>query len=224
MDLLPYIYSCVNTSYENGVAMKPLAYQYLADENTYTIWDEYIFGNAFLVAPVFTTNHARAIYLPKGKWYNYNDYALEYNGPTTLTENVPLNTIPVFVKENSIFITGQIFQGNSRIWENNSIEEKNIVVHLFPGQVNEQTLFKYVDYCDNDKEKSMVLEHQSDKIVFTSESLGTSSTIELKCAAKPTHILLNKKSVQFTYDETKNVAHVQIDKGTSVQVEVLPPR
>jgi alpha-glucosidase (family GH31 glycosyl hydrolase) len=224
MDLLPYIYSCVNTSYENGVTMKPLAYQYPADENTYTIWDEYIFGSAFLIAPVFTKDHARTIYLPKGKWYNYNDYSKEYNGPTMLAENVPLNTTPVFVKGNSIFITGRIYQGNSRIWENNLGEEKKIVIHLFPGQIDEQTKFNYVDYCDNDKEKSLVLERQADKIIFTSESLGTSATIELKCAAKPVNILVNKRPVQFKYDETKNIARVQIEKNTSVYVEVLPPR
>ena len=51
MDLLPYIYSCVNTSYKNGVVMKPLAYQYLADENTYTIWDEYSFWQCFFSGP-----------------------------------------------------------------------------------------------------------------------------------------------------------------------------
>jgi alpha-glucosidase (family GH31 glycosyl hydrolase) len=220
MELLPYIYSCINTSYEYGVVMKPLAYQYMTDEKTYSIWDEYIFGNAFLVAPVFTKNNTRTIYLPKGNWFAFNDVTKEYHGPATFTENVPLNVTPIFIKGNSIFITGKIFQGNSRIWENGGDVKKDVVIHLFPGQVNEQTNFLYVDYVDNDKEKAMLLKHHSDKIVFTSESLGTNSTIEIKCAAKPARILVNKKSAQFEYDETKNFARIQIEKNKAIDLEM----
>jgi alpha-glucosidase (family GH31 glycosyl hydrolase) len=221
MDLLPYIYSCINTSYENGVVMKPLAYQYLNDENTYMIWDEYIFGNAFLVAPVLTKNNSRTIYLPKGRWYGYNDYNIDYNGPATFTQNVPATAIPVFIKGNSIFITGQIYQGNSRIWENRVSEDKKIIIHLFPGQINEQVTFRYVDYLDNDKEKSMVLERQADKAIFTSEPLRTASTIELKCDMKPSKILLNNKPVDFNYNKTKNTASIQIEENKPIGLKIL---
>ena len=224
IELLPYIYSCVNTSYESGVVMKPLAYQYPADENTYTIWDEYLFGSAFLIAPVLTKNNSRTIYLPKGRWYDYSNYNIEYNGPSTFTQNVPTTATPVFIKGNSIFITGQIYQGNSKIWENSISENKRIIIHLFPGQINEQATFHYVDYCDNDREKTMVLEHQAGKVVFTSEPLGTTSTIELKCEMKPSKILFDTIPVKFKYDKTRNMASMQIEKNTSVHVEVLPPR
>jgi alpha-glucosidase (family GH31 glycosyl hydrolase) len=224
MELLPYIYSCVNTSYESGVVMKPLAYLYPADENTYTIWDEYVFGSAFLVAPVLTKNNARTIYLPEGTWYDYNNYNIEYNGPTKFTQNISITATPIFIKGNSIFITGQIYQGNSRIWENNVSEDKRIIIHLFPGQINEQVTFRYVDYLDNDKEKSMVLEYQSDKIAFTSEPLRTLSTIEVKCALKPTGILQNKVPLKFEYDKTNNIARVQIEKNKSIDLEIITPR
>ena len=224
MDLLPYIYSCVNTSYLNGVVMKPLAYEYLDDGNTYAIWDEYIFGNAFLVAPVFTKNNSRTIYLPKGRWYDYHDYNINYNGPATFTQNVPATAIPVFIKGNSIFITGQIYRGNSRIWENRVSEDKKIIIHLFPGQINEQVTFRYVDYLDNDKEKSMVLERRADTAVFTSEPLRTASTIEIKCDMKPSKILFNNKPVDFNYNKTKNTASIQIEKNRPICLIILTPQ
>ena len=70
----------------------------------------------------------------------------------------------------------------------------------------------------------MVLDHQSDKIVFTSEPLGTLSTIEVKCALKPTSIVQNNVLLKFKYDETRNIASVQIEKNTPVSVEVLIPQ
>ncbi|MGD0037319.1 MAG: TIM-barrel domain-containing protein, partial [Bacteroidota bacterium] len=221
MEMLPYIYSCVNTSYENGVVMKPLAYLYPADENTYHIWDEYVFGNAFLLAPLFTKDNLRTIYLPQGKWYDFNNQSIEYNGHMMFTQNVSIATTPVFIKGNSIFVTGQIYDSNSRIWKKNLNEDKIIVIHLYPGEINEQATFNYVDYFDNDKEKIMVLEHQATKIVFTSESLGTTSTIELKCAMKPVKILFNKMPVEFKYDKTKNIASVQIEKNRFVDLQMF---
>jgi alpha-glucosidase (family GH31 glycosyl hydrolase) len=201
--------------------MKPLAYLYPADENTYHIWDEYVFGNAFLLAPLFTKDNLRTIYLPQGKWYDFNNQSIEYNGHMMFTQNVSIATTPVFIKGNSIFVTGQIYDSNSRIWKKNLNEDKIIVIHLYPGEINEQATFNYVDYFDNDKEKIMVLEHQATKIVFTSESLGTTSTIELKCAMKPVKILFNKMPVEFKYDKTKNIASVQIEKNRFVDLQMF---
>ena len=60
--------------------MKPLAYVFPGDENTHAIWDEYIFGGAFLVAPVFEPGGKRDIYLPEGEWYYFNDLRKSYKG------------------------------------------------------------------------------------------------------------------------------------------------
>lgn len=221
MQLLPYIYSCVNTSYMNGVLMKPLTYMFPNDENAYHIWDEYIFGKAFLIAPVFSKDDSREVYLPKGKWYDFYDQKNEYNGPTTLTQKVHLETIPIFIKENSIYITGQIYQGNSKVWENDINGNEKIAIHLFPGEVNDQTTFNYIDYFDNDKEKIMTLNHQSNKIIFTSEALMTKSTIELKCKTKPMKILLNNENTRYEFDNISKMTKVNIKKYQNIRLEIL---
>jgi alpha-glucosidase (family GH31 glycosyl hydrolase) len=221
MELMPYTYSCVNTSASHGVVMKPLAYMDLSDEKTYDLWDEYFYGEAFLVAPVFTKTNTRTIYLPKGTWYDFQNPVVERTGPVSFIQNVPLTQTPVFIKGNSIFVTGNVYQGNSRIWENSERAVPKVVIHVFPGQVNDQTTFEYVDYLNEDKETLMKLERHAGVVVFSSGPLGTPSTIELKCTQKPSSMFLNKMPVSFKYDETRKMASITIEKNIAIDLKIL---
>ena len=158
MKFLPYIYSSLNTSYKNGVMMKPLSYEYPNDPKTYGIWNEYLFGNAFLVAPIYDSLNVREVYLPKGKWYDYNDISKSYDGGRTIQVTLPLNKYPVFIKANSIYVTGNIFQGNNKIWESNY--QKSLSIHVIPGRDGEKTSFSYVDLFDGNKEKEISVEKE----------------------------------------------------------------
>lgn len=221
MEFLPYIYSCANTSSSNGVMMKPLAYSYLDDENTYEIWDEYIFGDALLIAPIFTEKNSREIYLPKGKWYDFNNLSIEYEGPQSFTTEVDIESIPIFVKANSIYVTGDIYRGNSNIWKDELKGNEEIRIHLFPGNVSEQTLFQYIDYLDNDNLKEMKLNSNEKKIEFTSSSLSTLATINIKSNSKPLEVLLNGDSINFDYDKSIGIVKVNVDKGEQISLQVI---
>jgi alpha-glucosidase (family GH31 glycosyl hydrolase) len=221
MQLLPYIYSCANTSDHNGVMMKPLAYMYPNDENTYDIWDEYIFGNAFLVAPVFTKQNSREIYLPEGEWFDFNDPEKLYIGPETIKLEIPLQKIPVFIKENSIYVTGDIFRGNSKKWQKELAGNEKVKIHLYPGQTGTNTDFCYVDYLANDSIKKMTLSSQKDIISFTSDALNIECGIEAKCMTKPKKVLLNDDEIIFNYDSKNKIVNVKIDKNTSVNLEIV---
>ncbi len=61
MQLLPYLYSLSHTSARHGVLMKPLAYLWPDDPATYAVADEYLFGPAFLVAPITEPGGKRSI-------------------------------------------------------------------------------------------------------------------------------------------------------------------
>lgn len=218
MELLPYIYSIANTSYINGVMMKPLAYLYPDDQNTYQIWDEFVFGNVFLVAPLFAKINQREIYLPEGTWYDFHNLTREYKGPVSLNQNVPLETIPVFIKENSIYLCGNIYQGNSRQWRVQ--QESSLTIHLFPGKKDSYTVFEYIDYLDNDKEKKMRLEHQAGKYIFTSDTLNIKSTIAIKCSKKPAKIVLNNESAEFNYTDSNKITKIKLEKDRKNRVEI----
>ena len=69
--------------------------------------DEYMFGPAFLVAPVSEQGAtSRKVYLPAGSdWYNYwtNE---RIKGGQTITAAAPIDTLPLFVRAGSIVPLG----------------------------------------------------------------------------------------------------------------------
>lgn len=100
MSLIPYLY---NAFYEYKTTGKPpvraLVCDYSNDAKTYDIWDEYLFGDSMLVAPMTEKQHAREVYLPKGDWYGFFDHK-KYAGGKKHT--IETEDIPVFVKAGSI--------------------------------------------------------------------------------------------------------------------------
>lgn len=219
MRLLPTIYSLSCTSYKTGVLMKPLAYCSLNDPNTYTIWDEYIFGNSFLIAPVFSNDYQRSIYLPEGKWIDlYNGDV--YSGPLTIIRQVPIDYIPVFIRENGIFVTGDIYRGNSRVWKKKN-DPLSLAIHLYPGQTDAQSTFDYIDFLDADRENPLSMKTRRNKIEFTSGPFTVDASVQIKCQKAPSAVTLNGEDITFTYDDNTGTAGLSIEKNVPVQLQIL---
>jgi alpha-glucosidase (family GH31 glycosyl hydrolase) len=87
--------------------MRALFMDFPSDPNVADIRDEYMFGPAFLVAPVSEQGAtSRKVYLPAGSdWYNYwtNE---RVPGGQTITAAAPIDTIPLFVRAGSIVPLG----------------------------------------------------------------------------------------------------------------------
>lgn len=79
--LMPYVYAQAKHCSENGLPMvRALFVEYPDDPGAWTIEDEYLFGSDMLVAPFFQDGvYERDVYLPKGKWINYQSGEV-YNG------------------------------------------------------------------------------------------------------------------------------------------------
>jgi alpha-glucosidase (family GH31 glycosyl hydrolase) len=75
------------------------------DPSTHYIQDQYMFGDAFLVAPVYKPVSKRTVYLPEGAWHDY-ETGEEYKGPTTLRIEPPLEKLPLYVRGNTIIPMG----------------------------------------------------------------------------------------------------------------------
>ena len=89
--LLPYIYSLAYTTYQTGAPiMRALFMDFPNDPKVADLGDEYMFGPAFLVAPVTEQGAtSREVYLPAGAdWYNYwtNE---RFHGGQTITSPLP---------------------------------------------------------------------------------------------------------------------------------------
>ena len=71
--LTPYITElCAEASTTGMPVMRHLVLHYQNDTNVYDIEDEYMFGDAFLIAPILDESFERKIYLPEGKWLDLN--------------------------------------------------------------------------------------------------------------------------------------------------------
>lgn len=110
--LMPYIYTLAGDTYwKDGTIMRGLAMDFPEDAKVRDIDDEYMFGPAFLVAPVTTYGaRSRPVYLPAGTdWYDFNS-GKHYTGGQGIDAAAPLARMPLFVRAGSIVPTGPAIQ------------------------------------------------------------------------------------------------------------------
>jgi alpha-D-xyloside xylohydrolase len=134
--LMPYIYSLgYNTWLTGAPFMRALPLDFPNDPKVADLRDEYMFGPAFLVAPVTEQGAtSREVYLPAGAdWYNYWSQE-RVKGGQTITVQAPIDTIPLFVKAGSIVPLGSPVESTH---ETQAIAK----VSIYPGADASFTLF-----------------------------------------------------------------------------------
>lgn len=107
--LQPHIYSNAIKAYHTGFPypMTPLPLAFPDDDHVYGLADtirrgyQWMIGESLLAAPLYGDDYDRAttrdIYLPKGKWMDYDSGQL-YEGPQTLKDfEIPIDKAPLFV-------------------------------------------------------------------------------------------------------------------------------
>lgn len=221
MELAPYIYSLLNTSSENGVLMKPLVYVYPNDTITCLMWDEYLFGNAFLVAPLLSEKNSRRIYLPDGVWYDWYSPQQKFSGKQYIMYEAPNDHIPVFVKEGSLFITGrQWLRGNWRLWNTDTIPQ--LLIHIFPSyQTQSSASFKYVDFYDNDAHKIFLANYSDKKLEVVIPRLSSDSYLFVYGNKRILSSTLNGTSISSNNERTRNAVIFFFQKGTEGKLTLL---
>ena len=103
--LAPYIYSCLceNVNYGTPV-MRAMALEFSGDPTAQFTDTEYMLGSSILVAPVTTANDSIRIYIPSGIWTDFMTHE-KIQGPRYLSRKTSANTVPVYVRPNSIIPT-----------------------------------------------------------------------------------------------------------------------
>jgi alpha-glucosidase (family GH31 glycosyl hydrolase) len=91
-ELIPYIYHYVVESHRGGrVLQKPVEGKY-----------HYMFGEDFLVAPIYEDRTNRKVTLPEGRWrYFFNDVEV-VEGPVDIEREYPLEEFPVYIREGAV--------------------------------------------------------------------------------------------------------------------------
>lgn len=70
--LMPYVYAQAKDCSEKGLPMvRALFVEFPHDAGAWLVEDEYMYGSQLLVAPLLESGSSRTVYLPKGKWIDY---------------------------------------------------------------------------------------------------------------------------------------------------------
>jgi alpha-D-xyloside xylohydrolase len=78
--LMPYIYAqAVECSRQGHPLLRTLFCEFPDDPTSWLIEDQYMLGSDLLVAPMFSNEPARRVYLPPGTWFDYQS-THSYNG------------------------------------------------------------------------------------------------------------------------------------------------
>lgn len=96
----PYVTVQMKAAHDKGTpVMRPLFYDFPADQQSWDIDDQYMFGPDILVAPVMEKDqYEREVYLPNGAvWKNaWTDETFE--GGNIVRVKAPIEEIPIFLK------------------------------------------------------------------------------------------------------------------------------
>ena len=111
--LLPYLYSLAWDTSQTGIPpIRPLFWENPEDPSLWDIDDEFLLGDALLIAPVIAKGvQTRQISLPEGIWYSFWDDK-EYIGPAQFDIEINPDTIPLFIRGGTILPVekdGEIF-------------------------------------------------------------------------------------------------------------------
>ncbi|MGI8770021.1 MAG: TIM-barrel domain-containing protein [Acidobacteriaceae bacterium] len=134
--LMPYIYSLGWGTHQTGAPyMRALFMDFPNDPKVAEMGDEYMFGPAFLVAPVTDQGAtSRKVYLPAGTdWYNYwtNE---RIRGGQTIDAAAPIDRLPLFVRAGSILPLGSAIESTNQ-------EQTLTKVRVYPGGDGSFTLY-----------------------------------------------------------------------------------
>ncbi len=110
--LMPYIYTLGADTYgRDGSIIRPLAADFPQDRAARGLADEYLFGDAFLVAPVTEYRaREREVYFPGTRdWYDFTT-GQAYRGGGRATVKAPFERMPLFVRAGAIVPMGPVMQ------------------------------------------------------------------------------------------------------------------
>ncbi|WP_448658858.1 TIM-barrel domain-containing protein [Sphingomonas sp. CJ99] len=127
--LMPYIYTlAADTHFKSGTIMRGLAMDFPSDRKGWDVNNQYLFGPAFLVAPVTEFGaKSRSVWLPAGAdWYDFatGNYL---KGGQAITADAPRERMPLFVRAGSIVPTGPAVQHTAEQ------PDGPLVLHVFAG-------------------------------------------------------------------------------------------
>ncbi len=131
-DLQAYVRKLSQEACDTGVPMiRHMALVYQNDAKVYGLDDQFMLGDALLVAPILKINDdtstteydettARKIYLPEGEWIDLltgDKKTVGAGGEEILVENIAMDQIPVYLNVHSADAAGLVSVFNGKAWQ-----------------------------------------------------------------------------------------------------------
>lgn len=169
-DLTPYNYTLAYEQAVNGKPLiRPMFYSNPTDSNAYKAEQQFMWGDALLVAPVIEKGAVtKQIYFPEGKWYDWMRNK-SYTGGAWITDSVALNELAVFAREGSFVPT---------VWGFTNLEDyhtKDLNVVYFPSA----KATSYTMYDDDGLTNKSWEKGAFELIEFNGQQLAASTKISI---------------------------------------------
>lgn len=171
--LLPYLYTLAWENSTTGMPlMRPLFFE---DESDLTLIDEkdaYLWGDAFLVAPVMDPGVENVeVDLPTGVWFDFWDET-RYEGGRTASVPVTLETIPVLVRGGSFVPMTDVVETTR------DYSSDELTVHYYADAGITQSRGQM--YEDDGESRGSLADGHFELLSFEANRDGDSLTIELQ--------------------------------------------
>jgi alpha-glucosidase len=229
--LIPYLYTLFEECHRTGAPiLRSLLFEYPEDETTYNADDEFLLGEALLVAPITRPGiEHRHVYLPQGTWFHYWT-GERFDGPAHVLAHAPLGEPPLYVKANTAVSMGPEMDHTGE----RAVDPLTLL--LYPTEGASESVqyedagdgFGYEDgeyarrtlYCEESRGRVTVrLGEREGSFVPEREELR----LELRgFGSAPESVAVNGESVESRYVEESRTALVPLrESGDALTVEVV---
>ena len=207
-ELVPYMYSYVVTGHEGGrVLQKPVDGKY-----------HYLFGDDFLVAPIYQDELTNTVTLPKGRWrYFFNDSEV-YEGGTTFEKSFPLEEFPVFIREGAI-----VPLNIQRSWTGLGSEASagKDTWLIYPGMDHAFTLY----HPDISGSTTVTMKNLPGRLEIGIKDAKKPSVYTIRMENKPAKVLFEdvelSDSTDYHFDNHKHRLTIPIDQAKDGTLKIL---
>jgi alpha-glucosidase (family GH31 glycosyl hydrolase) len=233
--LLPYIYTMARYAYDSSISIvHPMYYEYPDMDKAYHMEGQYFFGNNMIAAPISKSMKGKdavsqTIWLPAGHWYDFRNNNL-LDGGKNAQLNYALDEVPVFIKAGSIIpmqtpklrITGSVLDTLilTVYPECNELHashcNRRADFNLYEDQGNNEDYRKnicsFTQFRYREGKDGWTVEILPDGKIYPGQVTERSYEIRIVDSEKPKQVMMNGKSLDWSYDDKSRVTIIKTPK------------
>jgi len=230
--LLPYIYTSARQAYDTGLPLVRGLYMDHPDTEACYRFDEYLFGDSLLVAPILTPSNHRSLYLPEEMWYEF-ETGKQLAGGQEINVFATLEQVPVYVKAGSILVR----QAEGGMPAEPFIS--NLLLDVYPGADGQASLYEDDGQTcsyqqDGFGSTSFSVREREGKVIIVAgqaegKRFGETRRIQVRVGmpATPAKVIWNgveMSAKKYTFDPSSlrvnvDLGHLPVSQGWEVVIE-----